>query len=122
MPKFPLSDCGLDAAGLRPDQIARLIAMIEAHIAEGRYPGAQIAIARHGQIALSQTFGDATLGTKATDDTLWLLYSTTKVITAAATWILAEQGAFSLPTCTPPPTSARRWNMAACGASGSLWS
>lgn len=94
MPKFPLSDSGLDAAGLRPDQIARLIAMIEAHIAEGRYPGAQIAIARHGQIALSQTFGEATLGTKATDDTLWLLYSNTKVITAAATWILAEKGAF----------------------------
>ncbi len=94
MAKFPLSDSGLETAGLRPEQIGRLTALIESHIAEGRYPGAQIAIARHGQLALFRTFGEAALGTPATDETLWLLYSNTKVITAAATWILAEQGAF----------------------------
>ena len=94
MSGYPLPTTTLDAAGLRADQIARLHAAIEGHIKAGRYPGAQIAIARHGELAHFQTFGDAAAGKPATDDTLWLLFSNTKVITAAACWILAEQGAF----------------------------
>jgi CubicO group peptidase (beta-lactamase class C family) len=94
MSAFVLSETSLENARLRPEQIARLTALIERHIAEGRYPGAQIAIARQGLLALFQTFGDARVGTAAGAQTLWLLYSNTKVITAATTWILAEQGAF----------------------------
>ncbi len=90
-----LATTDLAAAGLREDQIARLVALIERHVAEGRYPGAQIAIARHGALALFRTFGNATAERAAADDTLWLLYSNTKVVTAAACWVLAEQGAFS---------------------------
>lgn len=81
-------------AGLRPDQIDRLRALIAGHIAAGRHPGAQIAIARHGRLALFESFGQAARGRPAGDDTLWLLFSNTKVITAAACWVLAEQGAF----------------------------
>ena len=91
---YPLPKTTLEAAGLRPEQIARLGALIETHIADGRYPGCQIAIARHGKLAHFQTFGEAATGRKAKDDTLWLLFSNTKVITAAAMWVLSEQGAF----------------------------
>ena len=94
MAGFPLPTTTLDAAGLRPEQIARLGALIETHIADGRYPGCQIAIARHGKLAHFQTFGEAATGKKAKDDSLWLLFSNTKVVTAAALWVLAEQGAF----------------------------
>jgi len=94
MSGYPLPTTTLDAAGLREDQIARLHALIAGHIKAGRYPGAQIAIARHGQLAHFHTFGEAAAGKPATDDTLWLLFSNTKVITAAACWLLAEQGAF----------------------------
>lgn len=76
--------------------LARLVEVIEQHIAEGRYPGAQIALARHGRLALFRTFGDACLDPErvpAGPDTLWLLYSNTKVLTACAVWLLAEQGA-----------------------------
>lgn len=94
--RFPLdlsspADLHLDAAAL-----TRLDELINRHIAEGRYPGAQIAIARHGKLALVKTFGDARLDPQrqpALDDTLWLLYSNTKVITACAVWLLAERGA-----------------------------
>lgn len=94
MAAFVLEPTSLQAAGLREEQIARLEALIGKHIAEGHYPGAQIAIARNGQLAHFATFGNARAGTPATPETLWLLYSNTKVITAATCWILAEQGAF----------------------------
>jgi len=94
--RFPLeistaADLKLDAGAL-----TRLDELINRHIAEGRYPGAQVAIARHGRLALLKTYGDARLDPQrqpARDDTLWLLFSNTKVITACAVWLLAERGA-----------------------------
>ena len=46
---FPLPSADLDSLGFRHEQIDRLTALIEQHIAEGRYPGCQIALARHGK-------------------------------------------------------------------------
>jgi CubicO group peptidase (beta-lactamase class C family) len=74
---LPLSDPA--ALGLDPARIARLCTVIEGHIAEGRYPGARI-----GAVAKA-----------ATAETLWLLYSQTKMVTAAALWQLVDQGALS---------------------------
>ena len=89
-----------DAAslGLDPARIDRLYTVIEGHMAEGRYPGAQVAIARHGRLAALRTFGQACIApvaTAATDDSLWLLYSQTKMVTAAALWRLVDDGALS---------------------------
>lgn len=84
--------------GLNPEMLDRLCHVIENHIAENRYPGAQLAIARHGTLALSKSFGSARLApdsVPARGDTLWLLYSNTKVIVAAALWVLAEEGALT---------------------------
>ena len=51
-------------------------------------------MARHGKLALFRSFGSARLqpAMPAGADTLFLLYSNTKVITAAALWMLAEDG------------------------------
>jgi len=95
---FPLPQADLDSLGFRKEQIDRLIALIERHIAEKRYPGCQIALARHGKLALFRSFGNAATEPRprtAADDTLWLLYSNTKVVTAVALWALAERGLFS---------------------------
>jgi CubicO group peptidase (beta-lactamase class C family) len=95
---FPLPSADLESLGFRKEQVDRLIKLIERHIAEGRYPGCQIALARHGKLALAKTFGNAVTvpaPRAASDDTLWLLYSNTKVITAVTLWALAERGAFS---------------------------
>jgi len=81
--------------GLDQGQLDRLIDTIERQIAEGWYPGCEIAIARHGRLVLSRHFGNARIApqtVKADPSTLWLLYSNTKVITAAAMWQLAERG------------------------------
>src|SRR5689334_525232 len=93
---FPLSIATPSSLGLDVPSLDRLQELITRHLAEGRYPGAQIAVARDGKLALFRTFGDARLDparVPAREDSLWLLYSNTKVITAAAVWILAEQGA-----------------------------
>lgn len=81
--------------GLDQRQLDRLVDTIEMQIAEGWYPGCEIAIARHGRLVLSRHFGNARIApkeVKADASTLWLLYSNTKVITAAAMWQLAERG------------------------------
>ena len=56
---FPLPSADLESLGFRKEQVDRLIALIERHIAEGRYPGCQIALARHGKLALYRSFGQA---------------------------------------------------------------
>ncbi len=97
MPSFPLEVAKPSALGLNERALDRLQELITRHIAEGRYPGAQVAMARGGKLGLFASFGDARIEprTAAKDDTLWLLYSNTKVITACAVWLLAEQGALS---------------------------
>src|SRR5215471_11598477 len=67
--------------------LARLYTRIEAHIAAGWYPGAAIAMARHGKLVAARSFGVARLATAdrpavpASDQAMWLLYSQTKPIT-----------------------------------------
>src|SRR5262244_4154919 len=95
---FPLAPSSVEALGLDPKPLSRLRELITAHIAEGRYPAAQIAVARHGKLGLLWTLGDARLPSErvpARDETLWLLFSNTKVITASAVWLLVERGALA---------------------------
>ena len=96
--RFPLDSAAPASLGLEPKALDRLRERVTRHVAEGRYPAAQLAVARHGKLALAWTLGDARLDparVAATDDTLWLLYSNTKVLTACAVWILAERGALA---------------------------
>ena len=94
----PLPESSLSALGFAAAPLDRLDALIRLHIAEGRYAGAQIALARHGRLALFRSYGDARTegGTvAATPDTLFLLFSQTKVLTSAAVWTLVEDGRLS---------------------------
>jgi CubicO group peptidase (beta-lactamase class C family) len=84
--------------GLRQEALDRLCAIIDDHIADNHYPGAQVAVARHGKLALYRSFGAARIEPErvaAGPDTLWLMYSNTKVVTAAAIWVLVEEGALT---------------------------
>ena len=91
---YPLPKSDLIKLGFHVPALDKLRGVIQKHIAEGRYPGAQIALARHGQLALFETFGQANIEANkaAQDDTLWLLFSNTKVITAMGVWALVEDG------------------------------
>jgi len=92
--EFPLAQATPRELGFHEPALARLRKLIQSHIAEGRYPGAQIALARHGRLALFESFGKAAIAPEAAAaaDTLWLLFSNTKVITATGIWALVEDG------------------------------
>ena len=111
MPReFPLPPAAASSLGLDDRQLARLSEIVASHVADRRYPGGQLAIARYGKLAMTLTVGDARLDPRvaASDNTLWLLYSNTKVITACAVWLLVEQGAlrFSDPIAAHVPEFA----------------
>ncbi len=92
---YPLPESNPESLGLDARPLEALDRLISSHIEEGRYPGAQIAIARNGRLALFRTYGDArTEGTRqpATNETLFLLFSQTKVLTSATLWTLVEEG------------------------------
>src|SRR5918912_3896966 len=95
---YPLPSSNPEALGFALKPLEHLDRLIREHIEQGRYPGAQIALARNGQLALFRTYGDArTEGGRAAaaDDTLFLLFSQTKVLTSAAVWTLVEEGRLS---------------------------
>ena len=95
---YPLPESDLASLGFAPRPLDHLDRLIRSHIEEGRYPGAQIALARHGKLALLRTYGDARTEPArqpATNDSLFLLFSQTKVLTSAALWTLVEEGKLS---------------------------
>ncbi len=94
----PLPAADPASLGFAPRPLEHLDRLIKRHIEDGRYPGAQIAIARHGKLALFRSYGRASTepSREATDDTLFLLFSNTKVLTTAALWSLIEEGLVSI--------------------------
>jgi CubicO group peptidase (beta-lactamase class C family) len=96
--EFPLPESTPDALHFRAHPLAELERLILDHIDEGYYPGCQIALARHGELALYKSYGEARVDPEpvpAVDDTVWLLFSNTKVLTMAAVWGLVEDGMLS---------------------------
>lgn len=94
----PLESASLERMGIDPAALGRLYDRIERHIADGRYPGAAIAMARRGMLVAARTFGLARLAAAgqqavtADADTMWLLYSQTKPVVSCAIWQLVERG------------------------------
>ena len=89
------------ASPLSLQALEGLFTLIDQHIAQGRYPGCQIALAWQGEVLVERSFGMARIGVghaadtqpmPANNDHLWLLYSNTKVLMATALWQLMDQG------------------------------
>ena len=96
--EYPLPSSDPASLGFAAKPLEHLDRLIKQHIEEGRYPGAQIALARNGKLALFRTYGDArTEPAKlpATNESLFLLFSQTKVLTSSAVWTLVEEGKLS---------------------------
>src|SRR5687767_6489210 len=72
--------------GLDPTRVEALRSRIRREIDNGLLPSCQIAVARHGRLALFETLGDATNATR------YNVYSATKAWVASVMWQLIAEG------------------------------
>jgi CubicO group peptidase (beta-lactamase class C family) len=87
----------LEQAGISPERLERLDALLEREIAAGRVSGMVVAIARHGEV-VQRNYGYMDLASREPmrDDAMFRLYSMTKPIASVALLTLYEQGLFQL--------------------------
>jgi len=84
--------------GLDAGRLARIDAHFDRWVDDGRLPGWQVLVARHGEVVHSATGGwsDTERTQPWADDTVVRMFSMTKPITSVAAMMLYEEGAFEL--------------------------
>ncbi len=89
-----------NAPGFNQDRLNHLKATVEDDIAKGKYLGGTILIARGGEIGFHEAFGDGGLEAKTPckTDTVYSLFSTTKLWTTVLTLRAIELGQFGFAT------------------------
>ena len=77
-----------------PQALQRVESLFHEQISQGVHPGAGLAVYRHGNLVLDLYGGasDARSGNPVTADTMFVLYSCTKPLTAACLHLLWERG------------------------------
>ena len=72
----------VEEAGAEATKVDALLQRAHRDIDEGLLPSCQIALARHGRLIATRTLGEATPRTR------YLVFSCTKILTAAALWLV----------------------------------
>ena len=87
-----------EAVGLSSSKLAGIEPALKKLVDDGKIPGGVAAIARHGKIAYTTSFGyrDIAKKTPMTDDTIFAIASMTKPITCTAVMTLVEAGKLGL--------------------------
>ncbi|MEZ5557340.1 MAG: serine hydrolase domain-containing protein [Pseudomonadales bacterium] len=80
----------VERAGLNGVRVERLLARAREEVDAGLLPAVQVAVARHGEVVLSETYG------AAEPSSLFCIFSATKAITSAAAWLLLQDGRLAL--------------------------
>jgi CubicO group peptidase (beta-lactamase class C family) len=75
-----------DRAGVNPNHLAELLACIRQEVERGPLPSAQVAVARHGRLVASHTWG------AAGPQTRYILQSVGRTLIAGAVWKLIGDG------------------------------
>ena len=93
-----IADADPRELGFAPDRLLAIDRHFRRYVDDGRLPGWQIVVTRHGRVAHSSVHGrrDLEAGTPVEPDTLWRIYSMTKPITSVAAMTLWEEGWFRL--------------------------
>ena len=94
----PLPTAKPEQVGLSAQRLERVSQTIKAQMADGRFPGAVVVIARKGKIGYFEAFGlrDPAGGAAMSKDAIFRLYSMTKPFTSVAAMMLAEDGKLTL--------------------------
>jgi CubicO group peptidase (beta-lactamase class C family) len=98
MSSFPLPGATPEDIGLSTSGLARLGRVMQDEVQRGRVPGAVALIARRGQLAYYESFGqrDPASGAPMARDSIFRIYSMTKPIVSVAAMMLWEEGRFLL--------------------------
>jgi CubicO group peptidase (beta-lactamase class C family) len=98
MNSFPLPRATPEDVGLSTTGLARLGRVMQDEVQRGRVPGAVALIARRGQLAYYESFGqrDPVSGAPMARDSIFRIYSMTKPIVSVAAMMLWEEGRFLL--------------------------
>ena len=83
-----------DSVQLDPNALQQVEELFHEQIEIGVHPGAALAVYRHGKLALDLYGGlaDKELGKPVVEDTMFVLYSSTKPLAAACLFVLWERG------------------------------
>jgi CubicO group peptidase (beta-lactamase class C family) len=86
------------SVGLDPNALERIGEIFERQLATELHPGAQLTVRRRGEVVFEAAGGTARPGEPraVAADTLFLVFSATKPLTAMAIHLLAERGALEL--------------------------
>jgi CubicO group peptidase (beta-lactamase class C family) len=95
-----MTDQTRDQRGLDGKKLLHLKSIIEQDVARGRYYGAVILVARHGDVRLHEAVGytNPKDNQPVTKDSVFSLFSTTKAFTNALVFRAIERGEFALTT------------------------
>lgn len=98
MNSFPLPQSVPEEVGLSTAGLARLGSVMRGEIERGRVPGAVALVARRGQLAYFESFGqrDPMRADPMALDSIFRIYSMTKPIVSVAAMMLLEEGRFLL--------------------------
>ena len=97
-----MADFGIDVdpgeVGLDEQRLQRIDTHFRRYVDDGRLPGWQVMVSRHGKVAHLSSYGmaDKEAGRPIESDTIFRIYSMTKPVTSVAAMMLWEQGAFDL--------------------------
>jgi CubicO group peptidase (beta-lactamase class C family) len=97
-----MADFGIDVdpgeVGLDEQRLQRIDTHFRRYVDDGRLPGWQVMVGRHGKVAHLSSYGlaDKEAGRAVEPDTIFRIYSMTKPVTSVAAMMLWEQGAFEL--------------------------
>ena len=89
----PLPETTPEWVGLSSEKLKRIDTVFEAGIADGRIPGAVIAIARRGKLTYFKAYGmqNAAASIPMRTDSIFRIYSMTKPIVSVGTMMLHEE-------------------------------
>lgn len=84
--------------GLCPTQLQKVSQLLQGYVQREQIAGAVALVARHGRVAYLEAVGEADRekGLPMQADTLFRIFSITKIITSVAALMLYEEGAFQL--------------------------
>ncbi|MCC6531066.1 MAG: beta-lactamase family protein [Burkholderiales bacterium] len=90
----PLPSATPASLGFRPERVERIRSALRAEIDAGKLPGAVLAIARHGKLALLEAYGhlDREAGAPMRTDAIFSIASMTKPLAGVAALSLYEEG------------------------------